>query len=77
MVRQWRIGYPGALYHVLSRGNNRQNIFESDDELYFYETLILKQLYNLYQIEKREGYPKTISNLRNPVRILFQSKGIA
>ena len=32
MARQWRIEYPGALYHVLSRGNNRQDIFESDDD---------------------------------------------
>jgi len=31
MARQWRIEYPGALYHVLSRGNNRQNIFVNDD----------------------------------------------
>ena len=32
MARQWRIEFPGALYHVLSRGNNRQNIFLSDDD---------------------------------------------
>ena len=30
MARQWRIEYPGAYYHVLSRGNDRQNIFRSD-----------------------------------------------
>ena len=29
MARQWRIAYPGALYHVLSRGNGRQDIFLS------------------------------------------------
>jgi putative transposase len=32
MARQWRIEFPGALYHVLSRGNGRQNIFLSDDD---------------------------------------------
>jgi putative transposase len=32
MARQWRIEYPGAMYHVLSRGNNRQDIFQSDDD---------------------------------------------
>jgi len=32
MARQWRIEYPGALYHVLSRGNNGQNIFISDHD---------------------------------------------
>ena len=32
MARQWRIEYPGALYHVLSRGNGRQDIFLTDDD---------------------------------------------
>ncbi len=32
MARQWRIEFAGALYHVLSRGNGGQNIFESDDD---------------------------------------------
>lgn len=32
MARQWRIEYPGALYHVLSRGNGRQDIFFTDDD---------------------------------------------
>ncbi len=32
MARQWRIEYPGALYHVLSRGNGRQDIFLSDQD---------------------------------------------
>jgi len=32
MTRQWRIEYPGALYHVLSRGNGGQDIFRSDDD---------------------------------------------
>ena len=26
MARAWRIGYEGVLYHVLSRGNEKQNI---------------------------------------------------
>jgi REP element-mobilizing transposase RayT len=30
MARQWRIEYPGALYHVLSRGNQGQDIFFTD-----------------------------------------------
>jgi putative transposase len=32
MARQWRIEYPGALYHVLSRGNGGQLIFLSDKD---------------------------------------------
>ncbi len=32
MARQLRIEYFGALYHVLSRGNGRQDIFLSDKD---------------------------------------------
>jgi len=32
MARAWRIEYEGALYHVLSRGNERQNIVSNDDD---------------------------------------------
>jgi hypothetical protein len=27
MARPLRIQYPGAYYHVMNRGNNKQNIF--------------------------------------------------
>jgi len=40
MARPWRIQYPGAVYHVMSRGNNRQAIFLSDaDRLDFLDLL--------------------------------------
>jgi len=40
MGRQWRIEYPGALYHVLSRGNERRDIFFDDrDRHLFLKTL--------------------------------------
>jgi len=32
MARAWRIEYEGALYHVLSRGNEKQNIVTNDDD---------------------------------------------
>jgi len=32
MARAWRIEYEGALYHVLSRGNQGQNIFVDDKD---------------------------------------------
>src|SRR5512136_907713 len=32
MARPWRIEYEGALYHVLSRGNERRNIFVQDPD---------------------------------------------
>ncbi|PHS20065.1 MAG: addiction module toxin RelE [Kangiella sp.] len=40
MVRQARIEYSGALYHITSRGNAKQDIFVDDeDRLVFLETL--------------------------------------
>ena len=40
MARPLRIEYPGALYHITSRGNARQKIFRSDkDRRYFTELL--------------------------------------
>ena len=32
MVRQLRIEFEGAYYHILSRGNNQSNIFHSDED---------------------------------------------
>jgi REP element-mobilizing transposase RayT len=32
MSRAWRIEYPEALYHILSRGNQRREIFVDDDD---------------------------------------------
>jgi REP element-mobilizing transposase RayT len=32
MARAWRIEFEGALYHVLSRGNERRDIFFGDDD---------------------------------------------
>jgi putative transposase len=40
MARQWRIEYPGAFYHVLSRGNDRQEVFRSDDDRKMFLRLI-------------------------------------
>ena len=40
MARQWRIEYSGALYHVLSRGNGRQDIFLSDKDRCFFLDLV-------------------------------------
>jgi REP element-mobilizing transposase RayT len=50
MARQWRIEYPGALYHVLSRGNGGQSIFRCDsDRNTFIE--LLEELHNRFDIE--------------------------
>ena len=40
MARPWRIEFEGALYHILSRGNQGQDIFISDaDQHLFLDTL--------------------------------------
>ena len=40
MARKLRVQYPGAIYHVLNRGDRREPIFRSDqDRLLFLETL--------------------------------------
>ena len=40
MPRKLRVEYPVAIYHVMSRGNGRQNIFRCDvDRQDFLETL--------------------------------------
>ncbi len=40
MTRPWRIEFEGAYYHILSRGNERRNIFsDNDDRVLFLETL--------------------------------------
>jgi REP element-mobilizing transposase RayT len=36
MGRPWRIEYPGALYHVLSRGNERREIFFGGADRYMF-----------------------------------------
>jgi putative transposase len=40
MARQWRISFPGALYHVMSRGNGRQDIFLSDADRHMFLALL-------------------------------------
>ena len=40
MARKLRLQYPGAIYHVMSRGDRREDIFQSDkDRELFLETL--------------------------------------
>ena len=40
LARKLRVRYPGAMYHVMSRGDRRDAIFENDDDRrLFLETL--------------------------------------
>ena len=42
MARKQRIEFPGALYHVIIRGNNKENIFKSADEKEEYLNILRK-----------------------------------
>ncbi len=48
MVRPIRIEFPNALYHVTSRGDRQEAIYESNDDrrLYFE---VLKEVYRRYR----------------------------
>ena len=48
MSRPLRLEFPGALYHVTSRGDRREAIYDDDeDRLLFYE--VLKEVYTRYR----------------------------
>ncbi|GJQ60066.1 MAG: hypothetical protein D8M57_17445 [Candidatus Scalindua sp. AMX11] len=49
MARPLRIEYPGAWYHVMNRGANRNRIFSNDDD---YELFInvLKEACSLFNV---------------------------
>lgn len=40
MARRPRVHFPGALYHVISRGNQRQKIYKDDADYQRFETLL-------------------------------------
>ncbi|MBW2605118.1 MAG: hypothetical protein JRE28_12520 [Deltaproteobacteria bacterium] len=52
MGRAWRIEYEGALYHLMSRGNNGQNIYLNDaDRNLFLETISEMKAAKIVQID--------------------------
>jgi len=40
MARRPRVHFPGALFHVISRGNQRQRIYKDDEDHRRFETLL-------------------------------------
>jgi REP element-mobilizing transposase RayT len=42
MARKLRVEYPGAVYHVINRGNYRSFIFESDGAKAAFEKMCLR-----------------------------------
>ena len=71
MTRQWRIEFEGAYYHILSRGNERRNIFhDNDDRISFLKYLSEKPDVEIPQKRRvlRDTDPKTI--LENAAKVL-------
>jgi putative transposase len=44
MARKPRIHYPGAIYHVMLRGNAKQPIFHKDEECRYFEKILAQEL---------------------------------
>lgn len=54
MARKLRVQYPGAIYHVMNRGDRREPIFNDDeDRLLFLDTLAEACQKTDWQIHKR------------------------
>lgn len=67
MARPIRIEYPGAVYHVITRGNNRQVIFKDDRDRRTY----LEKL--SYYCEQKEVELLCYSLLSNHVHLLLET----
>jgi REP element-mobilizing transposase RayT len=67
MARPVRIEYPGAIYHVVTRGNNRQRIFKDDTDRKTY----LEKL--LTYCEKKDVKLLCYCLLSNHVHLLLQT----
>lgn len=48
MARKPRIEYPGAFYHIMARGNNREFILQNDEDKELYLYLIKKYKHRYY-----------------------------
>lgn len=68
MGRAWRIEYEGALYHVLSRGNERREIFFGDDD----RRLFMATLGDMAERFEIELYAYVLMN--NHYHLLFRTR---
>lgn len=89
MARKPRLEFPGAFYHVVTRGNNRQSIFFSNkDRLELLDRIkdyIIEFKFNLYAyvfmmnhihllIETSPGFVKDDATSINQLYSIFQSE---
>ncbi|MFQ5998924.1 MAG: transposase [Candidatus Bathyarchaeia archaeon] len=67
MARPVRIEYPGAVYHVVTRGNNRQNVFQDDrDRARYLERLC-------FYTQEKEAHLLCYCLLTNHVHLLIET----
>ena len=52
MPRPLRVDYPGAIYHVISRGHNQENIFKTDRDREKFLEYLAKAKIPFYQKNK-------------------------
>ena len=67
MARPLRIEYPGAVYHVITRGNNRQVIFHDDQD----RTAYLEKLF--HYCREKEVHLLCYCLLSNHVHLLLET----
>ena len=67
MARKPRIEFPGALYHVIARGNHRQTLFHDEADL----TLYLDRLEHYWQRYHLTLYAYVL--LSNHVHLLLET----
>ena len=70
MPRKPRIHYPGAVYHVIARGNNRENIFNKEPDKEKYLNLLIK-----YK-EKHDFYLYAYAFMDNHLHLLIEVKDV-
>jgi len=66
MARRPRIHFPGALYHVITRGNRRQEIFLDDTDLERFLTYLAESKM------RHSFYLYAYALMRNPLHLLLE-----
>ncbi len=71
MARPWRIEFEGALYHVLSRGNGREDIYYDDQDRHLFLKTV-GEMSDRFEIdvyrEKMQEYAKEEKKLWEDLR---------
>lgn len=58
MARKLRVEYPGAMYHVIQRGNNKERVFERPEDKY----VLIEQLRKAVAVDEVELFAYVVMN---------------